>query len=97
MVLAALVHFVPLGWPALKSGGGLGKWLDNEMAAMETGGSGSPWRPCHVPGLRCGVSCGRAGWVFGGVVFSQLSGGNEIGQISAIASGWKDILTPTPP
>jgi hypothetical protein len=28
------------------------------MAAMETGGSGLPWRPCHVPGLRLGVSCG---------------------------------------
>lgn len=28
------------------------------MTAMETGGDGSPWRPCHDPGLRLGVSGG---------------------------------------
>jgi len=71
MVPAALGHVVPPGWPSLKSGSGLGELLENEMAAMETGGSGLPWRPCHVPGLRLGVSCGRA--IVGGIVLQWMT------------------------
>lgn len=37
---------------------------EKEMAAMETGGSGVTMAACHEPGLRWGVSCGRAAVVW---------------------------------
>ncbi len=59
LVLATLGHVVRLRWPSLKSGGGLGEVLEDEMAAMETGGAG------HHGGLvmcrACVCRAGRAG------------------------------------
>ena len=59
MVPVALGHVVPPEWPTLKSGSGLGEVLEDENGRHGNRGSESPWRPCHVPGQRLRVSCGR--------------------------------------